>query len=69
MAPRPHEPAVPIRPPAVAGRFYPAVAAELEREVRGHLDAGAPADAPRRVLAAMVPHAGYVYSGATARRV
>jgi AmmeMemoRadiSam system protein B len=56
-----------IRPPAVAGRFYPADAATLDREVRGFLEAGAVAE---RVEARMimVPHAGYIYSGAIAGR-
>lgn len=53
-----------IRQPAVAGRFYPASAEACMREI----------DAMRRpveiqkglVLGAIVPHAGWVYSGATA---
>ncbi|MDH4150795.1 MAG: AmmeMemoRadiSam system protein B [Betaproteobacteria bacterium] len=58
-----------IRPPAVAGLFYPAAAAELEQTV-GALLAAAPAGgAPRAAPKAMiVPHAGYIYSGPTAAR-
>jgi AmmeMemoRadiSam system protein B len=52
----------PIRSPAVAGRFYPADARELAREVGRFL--GTPAGAPAR--GAVVPHAGYVYSGKVA---
>ncbi|NLX99546.1 MAG: AmmeMemoRadiSam system radical SAM enzyme [Rhodopirellula sp.] len=48
------------RPPAVAGRFYPADADEL-----GHLlDQFLPEDRqPGRWAAALVPHAGWIYSG------
>ncbi len=60
-----------IRPPAVAGFFYPDDPRELEAEVRRHLDAAgralrpeeAGARAPKCLIA---PHAGYVYSGAVA---
>lgn len=53
------------RQPVVAGQFYPASAPVLEREVRGYLGA-APEKRPERTILAMVPHAGYVYSGAVA---
>lgn len=56
-----------IRQPAVAGRFYPGAAARLDSEVRGYLDAAESAERP--VLAAMAPHAGYVYSGGVAGEV
>lgn len=52
----------PIRPPAVAGRFYPGEPAELRRQVAQLL--GTPAPAP--AVGAVVPHAGYVYSGKVA---
>ena len=56
-----------VRPPAVAGTFYPADPEVLEATVRADLaTAGAPpADrpAPHAVIA---PHAGYVYSGPVA---
>ena len=79
-----------IRPPAVAGTFYPAQAGALRAEVARHLDAAralalsAGGDgvngvggvggvggvdggaAPPKMI--VVPHAGYVYSGATAAR-
>jgi hypothetical protein len=55
-----------IRPAAVAGLFYPRDAGELGATVDGLL---AGAAAPERVPKALiVPHAGYVYSGATAAR-
>ncbi|ACG72487.1 protein of unknown function DUF52 [Anaeromyxobacter sp. K] len=52
-----------VREAAVAGAFYDARAATLAAEVDGWLSAGA---APAPALAVMVPHAGYVYSGAVA---
>lgn len=49
-----------IRPAAVAGRFYPADAAMLLRQIDGCVSV-----APQKVRArgCIVPHAGYVYSG------
>jgi len=62
-----------VRPAAVAGSFYPRQTAVLAREVRAllaqaaspvHADApGHPAVTPKALI---VPHAGYIYSGATA---
>jgi MEMO1 family protein len=51
-----------VRPPAVAGAFYPVNVAELENDVRGYLR-GAAGQVPAAVI---VPHAGYVFSGPTA---
>lgn len=56
-----------IRPPAVAGSFYPADAIQLRNEVDALLDA-APAVWSTPPKALIVPHAGYRYSGATAGR-
>src|SRR4030067_1027709 len=51
------------RTPAVAGRFYPGTARELERVVRLYTrDAGEKI----RAKGVVVPHAGYVYSGGVA---
>ncbi len=51
-----------VRPPAVAGSFYPGTRRELERAVEGFLSASQAAElAPPKALIA--PHAGYVYSG------
>ncbi len=57
-----------IRPPAVAGMFYEARPESLERDVRAHLGA-AGAEEPRSAFGAVVPHAGYVYSGPVAGAV
>lgn len=55
-----------IRPAAVAGMFYPDNPVVL-RQTLVDLLANAPvADAPRAPKALIVPHAGYVYSGAVA---
>jgi AmmeMemoRadiSam system protein B len=68
-----------IRQPAVAGRFYSADARELEKSVRECLAAGMAAAeigaessaeiSPARIIACLVPHAGYIYSGAVAGAV
>jgi AmmeMemoRadiSam system protein B len=59
-----------VRPPAVAGSFYPAEPAALRAALERHLGPArvdaAGAGAPPKIL--VVPHAGYVYSGATAAR-
>ncbi len=54
-----------VRPPAVAGQFYPRNPDELKSMVEGFLrDALAPADTEGPVPKAIIaPHAGYVYSG------
>lgn len=53
-----------VRPPAVAGMFYPADSRQLAREVREFLEAARPQ--PLSPKALIVPHAGYPYSGAIA---
>ena len=55
----------PIRQPAVAGRFYPRDAGELERTVKPLIGPG-PA---QPALGIVVPHAGYMYSGRVAGQV
>ncbi len=52
-----------IREPAVAGTFYPAHAAALAAGVDRFLE-GAPS--AKTAIGAVVPHAGYMYSGAVA---
>jgi MEMO1 family protein len=52
-----------IRQPAVAGYFYPEAPAELDRTVRGMTRDGS---GTLRARGVVVPHAGYVYSGAVA---
>lgn len=54
-----------VRPPAVAGLFYPGDAAELRDSVSEYL-AQAPTVAGAVPKALIVPHAGYIYSGAIA---
>ncbi len=55
-----------VRPPAVAGAFYPADPSRLDADVRGYLAVAerVAVDFQPRVL--VVPHAGYVYSGPVA---
>jgi MEMO1 family protein len=58
------------RRPAVAGRFYPAQADALSRELDKHLGSGVGAgEQVEGALACMVPHAGYIYSGHVAGAV
>ncbi len=57
-----------VRPPAVAGMFYTGHATALEREVDELLSRARAATVPGTPVALIVPHAGYVYSGATAAR-
>jgi AmmeMemoRadiSam system protein B len=54
-----------IRQPAVAGLFYPSRPEKLESDVRKFLVAGEESPA----VGAVVPHAGYVYSGPVAGAV
>ena len=54
-----------LRPPAVAGMFYPGNPAVLSATV-DQLLAAAPATMPTQPKALIVPHAGYIYSGPTA---
>lgn len=54
------------RKPAVAGMFYPGAPDALRETVRTLLAEADVAPAPDLVAAVLVPHAGYVYSGATA---
>lgn len=60
-----------IRPPAVAGSFYPAQSTALASTVASLL-AAARAEPPRTDMPApkvlIVPHAGYIYSGPMAAR-
>ncbi len=56
-----------VRPPAVAGTFYPADPAALRSFVERALSqAGRPAAATVAPKAVIAPHAGYVYSGSVA---
>lgn len=53
-----------IRPPAVSGLFYPDDQDILQRELRSMLAAARPPALSPKAL--IVPHAGYIYSGAIA---
>ncbi len=58
-----------IRPPAVAGSFYPREPEALRREVQALLAKAVPVakvDPGARIKALIVPHAGYGYSGPVA---
>jgi len=54
-----------VKPPAVAGLFYPANSDELRSQITTFLAEGQPGriEKPKALIA---PHAGYIYSGATA---
>lgn len=57
----------PIRPAAVAGHFYPSDPEQLRTQVSEMLAAALPAeDLTTPPKAILVPHAGYLYSGAIA---
>jgi MEMO1 family protein len=59
-----------LRPPAVAGRFYPRDPADLRGEVRGYLSqSSSSAQTPVRAIGCIAPHAGYMYSGHVAGAV
>jgi hypothetical protein len=52
-----------VRPAAVAGAFYPGSKTELSGVVDGLIASAAPGPIPKALV---VPHAGYIYSGAIA---
>jgi len=55
-----------VRPPAVAGSFYPAGADQLRAEVEAMIEGARAASAGPPARAVVVPHAGYAFSGPTA---
>ncbi len=57
-----------IRPPAVAGSFYPQLPAALRQQLLALLGEAPAPDLPG-LKVVLVPHAGYVYSGSTAARL
>ena len=59
---------LPVRAAAVAGAFYPAERARLKSDVQALLRAASDQASSRAPKAIIAPHAGYVYSGATAGR-
>jgi AmmeMemoRadiSam system protein B/AmmeMemoRadiSam system protein A len=55
-----------VRPPAVAGQFYPGDPEILQKDVDRYLAQAPSHKLPGRLIALLVPHAGYEYSGAIA---
>ena len=55
-----------VRQPAVAGSFYPAQTSELRQMVKGFLDQAAKEEIKGKLIALIVPHAGFVFSGRVA---
>ena len=53
-----------VRPPLVAGAFYPAEPEQLQNWVDDFLQQAQ--QVPQEPIALIAPHAGYVYSGAVA---
>jgi len=56
----------PVRQPAVAGQFYPSNPDQLRRQIESFVQTGRE---KIRALGCVVPHAGYIYSGAVAGAV
>lgn len=59
----------PVRQPAVAGQFYPGDRRSCVRMIEECLPAEPPPDLPEHIVAGLVPHAGWVFSGAVAAKV
>ena len=57
-----------IRPPAVAGLFYPGKKIDLDREVAIYLENAPQIEIDGRIIGMVAPHAGYMYSGGVAAR-
>lgn len=55
-----------VRAPWAAGKFYPADAAALRRDVESFLGEAKSRPLPGRIIALVAPHAGYPYSGRVA---
>lgn len=59
-----------IRQPVFAGSWYPAGATDCEQEIKGFLAEGRRLETPdRELVAGIVPHAGWFYSGSIACNV
>ncbi|HQH80985.1 MAG TPA: AmmeMemoRadiSam system protein B, partial [bacterium] len=54
------------REPAVAGSFYPGTFSALTKTLKRLIH---PVENPKKVICAIAPHAGYVYSGEVAGRI
>ncbi|MDD5484164.1 MAG: AmmeMemoRadiSam system protein B [Kiritimatiellae bacterium] len=55
-----------VREACGAGRWFPAGKTELRRMVAGFIDRAEAEPGPGRIIAAIAPHAGYIYSGTVA---
>ncbi|MDP3791154.1 MAG: AmmeMemoRadiSam system protein B [Candidatus Omnitrophota bacterium] len=55
-----------IKESDLAGSWYPASKIQLEKQLQGYLDAASPDKLEGDILALIVPHAGYIYSGPVA---
>jgi hypothetical protein len=55
-----------VRSPVLAGTWYPRDPEVLRRAITGYLSRANPSGAEGKVVAAIVPHAGYLYSGQVA---
>ena len=55
-----------LRDPAVAGMFYPSDPSQLSADIKQYLGSGERAELPGRIVAVIVPHAGYQFSGGVA---
>ena len=51
------------REPAVAGQFYPFSKSELSAQLKSFFALPIPCENKKKIIAAISPHAGYVYSG------
>lgn len=58
-----------VRRPAVAGRFYPGDRSSCIQMIEQCLPSEIDADIPEEVVAGLVPHAGWAYSGEIAAQV
>jgi hypothetical protein len=58
-----------IRAPAVAGMFYPEEAGQLRHDIQKFLEDAHPQYSAASIIAAVAPHAGYMYSGPVAAYV
>jgi len=55
-----------VRPPRVAGQFYPGNPVELTKNIAGFFSHVEKRDLPGQIRALICPHAGYMYSGLVA---
>lgn len=55
-----------LRPPAVAGQFYPEEKKELEKMIDDYLSKAKPPEIEGEIFGLILPHAGYIFSGPVA---